>query len=338
MSTATFLVKNGLGPQRTAVLGSNDIEEPSLKGITMALCAKRGVDFQPSFMDEWVYTLDGKYLEKDSALKNKRRLIALELVFERKSGLLGGKGGYGSLLRNAAKTKIKLNDQSSNRTLNGRRIRDTENEKRLMEWLRRERRQREMVKKMGEENKGNSSKMVPEKVRRPPPSRLSNEYVEKEAVLENGNLRSSILQGISERKKVKTSDSFIPTSTSQREFKPETTQMQAEKPKPVIDHQVQKDSPSLLKDQEKKTIETVPIELEPQEKKPAFEPLDFKSFKSLEDVKKVNGDHLKNELTRLGLKCGGTPDQRAERLWIVIQSPLKLQDPKLQAAPLKKNF
>jgi hypothetical protein len=46
------------------------------------------------------------------------------------------------------------------------------------------------------------------------------------------------------------------------------------------------------------------------------ERIDLRRFGSAEDLlSTVGADALKAELARLGLKCGGAPPQRAERLW-----------------------
>ena len=49
--------------------------------------------------------------------------------------LAGGKGAFRQLMRNVGRTTTKSNNQSMARDLNGRRIRDVENEKRLAEWI-----------------------------------------------------------------------------------------------------------------------------------------------------------------------------------------------------------
>jgi hypothetical protein len=49
--------------------------------------------------------------------------------------LSGGKGAFRQLMRNVGRTTTKSNNQSMARDLNGRRIRDVENEKRLAEWI-----------------------------------------------------------------------------------------------------------------------------------------------------------------------------------------------------------
>ena len=55
-----------------------------------------------------------------------------------------------------------------------------------------------------------------------------------------------------------------------------------------------------------------------KEKKVVLEAIDLMKIESLQDlVKSFDADHLKSELSRRGLKCGGTPEDRANRLWSV---------------------
>jgi hypothetical protein len=53
--------------------------------------------------------------------------------------------------------------------------------------------------------------------------------------------------------------------------------------------------------------------------KPTFNLADYKTAA---DVEKLGADVLKKELERLGLKCGGTPKERAERLFLLKSTPL----------------
>jgi len=57
----------------------------------------------------------------------------LNLKFILRGGCAGGKGGFGSLLRNAKSLK-KTTNFGSCRDLNGRKLRDVQNEKKLAEW------------------------------------------------------------------------------------------------------------------------------------------------------------------------------------------------------------
>jgi splicing factor 3A subunit 3 len=60
--------------------------------------------------------------------------------------------------------------------------------------------------------------------------------------------------------------------------------------------------------------------------------IDLSSYKSAGDLEKaVDGDALKAELTRLGLKCGGTVADRAKRLFMTKDTPLDQLPKKLFA-------
>lgn len=48
-----------------------------------------------------------------------------------------------------------------------------------------------------------------------------------------------------------------------------------------------------------------------------FPPIDLSKHDSVESLSTYSGDHLKAELKRLGLKCGGSPQQKMERLWLL---------------------
>mmetsp|Transcript_46401 Transcript_46401/g.119742 ORF Transcript_46401/g.119742 Transcript_46401/m.119742 type:complete len:505 (-) Transcript_46401:415-1929(-) len=58
---------------------------------------------------------------------------------------------------------------------------------------------------------------------------------------------------------------------------------------------------------------------------------DFSSYASASDLEKLGMDALKTALQAHGLKCGGTLQQRAERLWAVKGKRLSEVDPKLRA-------
>eukprot|EP00808_Paulinella_micropora_P031249 g39193.t1 len=62
----------------------------------------------------------------------------------------------------------------------------------------------------------------------------------------------------------------------------------------------------------------------------AFERVDFDHLSSVKDLTRLGLDVLKQELTLLGLKCGGTLEERAERLWLVkvAKGDLNQLDPK----------
>ena len=56
---------------------------------------------------------------------------------------------------------------------------------------------------------------------------------------------------------------------------------------------------------------------ESNEKKQVFEPLNLMDFKCVEELESLGLDPLKHSLMALGLKCGGTLNERANRLWSI---------------------
>jgi len=69
--------------------------------------------------------------------------------------------------------------------------------------------------------------------------------------------------------------------------------------------------------------------------KKEFLEIDMNTINSVEDLLKLGPDHLKHELTRLGLKCGGNLQERANRLYDIKLNPQLLFNPKYLA---KKQF
>lgn len=66
--------------------------------------------------------------------------------------------------------------------------------------------------------------------------------------------------------------------------------------------------------------------------------IDLSSIESADDLEKAfDGDRIKAELSRLGLKCGGTVAERAKRLFMTKDTPLENLPPKLFAKGRKPN-
>jgi len=62
-----------------------------------------------------------------------------------------------------------------------------------------------------------------------------------------------------------------------------------------------------------------------------FEEIDLAKIHSQEELEKLGCEHLKHELMRLGLKCGGSAKERAERFWAIKKDPTNLFNPKFLA-------
>jgi len=75
---------------------------------------------------------------------------------------------------------------------------------------------------------------------------------------------------------------------------------------------------------------------EKKEEKKEYSEIEFKKINTIDDLLELGGDHMKHELMRLGLKCGGKVQERAQRLFDIKLNPNLLLDPKY-IATVKKN-
>lgn len=75
---------------------------------------------------------------------------------------------------------------------------------------------------------------------------------------------------------------------------------------------------------------------EDTQEKEEIENLDITKIPSLEWLVSKGGDYLKKQLQVLGLKCGGTVEMRAQRLWDIKENPALLLSPKYIAKKKKR--
>ncbi|GLE10394.1 hypothetical protein PINS_up022495 [Pythium insidiosum] len=100
-----------------------------------------------------------------------------------------------------------------------------------------------------------------------------------------------------------------------------TDDVVVEKPKPA------EKKPEPVATEAKKTVEKEP---KPAAPKQEFPPLDLDKFKTSAELEALGLDALKAELQRRKLKCGGTLEQRAQRLLTVRGKSWDEIDPKLK--------
>ncbi|KAL3687754.1 hypothetical protein R1sor_014063 [Riccia sorocarpa] len=65
-------------------------------------------------------------------------------------------------------------------------------------------------------------------------------------------------------------------------------------------------------------------------------PLNLDDYNSVEELEVLGLERLKDELQRIGLKCGGSLKERAARLWLLKTTPLAKLDKKLFSKPPRK--
>lgn len=271
--------------------------------------------------------LNGEDVEDLKLEEIENCVLSLELK------LKGGKGGFGSLLRIAAAQKKKFNNFDSSRDMEGRRIRDIKNEKRLEEWYRGNILAQEAIDRENEMVRRLSKKKAVESKIEQTKHRVNDQYVERVNELER-RARSSIKDGISkikkagvEKKKSKGDPVILPKKLERKFAKPRIV------PKSALEKLMKKHSSSSLEkaSNEEEKVESVSSETKSSD----FDVIDLDRFENLEDFLALGADKLKSELMKLGLKCGGHPTARAQRLLDIKLDPSKLFNPKYLAKKKK---
>lgn len=247
--------------------------------------------------------------------------------------LLGGKGGFGSLLRGQAATKRKTTNFDSSRDLKGRRIRNVENEKKLKEFLRKKQEEDEKIKKELKEYKEleqKHRKMQHE-------IKLTQEYKIKLEDWEN-KMGQSVSVGLQKIKH----DPSVNGKTSHNGMK-DFDGFEIPRKKICLEEHISQKiknlyeqetfTPTLL-EESKQSSHQENILPEQNEEKPMikkYEEIDLSKISSVEDLENFGLEHLKEELCRLGLKCGGNLKERAQRLYDIKINPTNLFNPKYLA-------
>jgi len=285
--------------------------------------------------------------------------------------LLGGKGGFGSLLRSKTSRGKKVRDFGACRDLLGRRIRHANNQQEIEEWgRRREEQQEKLAAELEESQRRNHNQLASSTSGKAKPQ-VDTKFVSKVGRC-SSSISSSLKMIAAQKKQRKANGKRAPehdtndlnqeleTSSSPKKFKEEevkTNDQGHQNGSEVLEEQkggisvsdkpdegisscvgsVSKDNSTMMKADEDTTSKRETSKKEPvEEKKEAteeksYEHVDLTGYNSLEQLLKIGADHLKAELKRLGLKCGGTLQMRAERLWMLKSCPLEKLPKKLFA-------
>jgi len=266
--------------------------------------------------------------------------------------LQGGKGGFGSLLRGQAVSKRKITNFDASRDLQGRRIRNVKLHQKIIEWAKKRKQEDKAIKK--EVDEYNKQQKDLQGVQRD--IRLTQEFKDKVEKWDS-EMGASIRAGAKKNKKTENKrerpdfelDDFAEPQ-KRKVMMTETIQKEVIKGKQDGDNTTCKISQKLqaiLKDGEQFQEETTIIQEthnnanekngaedkpagEPVEKKQEiiFLPIELSAINSIDDLINLGADHLKHELVRLGLKCGGNLQERAKRLYDIKLKPELLFNPK----------
>ncbi|CAD5230966.1 unnamed protein product [Bursaphelenchus xylophilus] len=254
---------------------------------------------------------------------------------------LGGKGGFGSLLKSFRIHRS--SNQLMMRNLEGRRVHDVKEEQRLKKWVERKA-EREREKKRKREEKYQRLKNGG-----PKHQFVDNDYLrQRDMVLDQ--TEDSIEAGLQNiekpeqtvEKSEEDSDSsedeaflkgFVSVASKKRKIAP-SNEKEAKKTKLEKENQPGSSGfkmPKFLKKKEdkqekneEKIVEEVKDKVEEkkvEDEKPKepenYDPVDLNAYESAEDLEKLGLGHLKHALEERGLKCGGTLPERAQRLFSV---------------------
>jgi hypothetical protein len=270
---------------------------------------------------------------------------------------IGSKGGFGSLLRNAAARKKHFTNFDSAKDMNGKRLRDIRNEKQLIEWLRKKKQERKYVDGELEEFK----KQEKERVAKSSFLKIDKSYNDKVGKWVN-TLNSSVRAGMKKRFLRKRNDqealgdaqetmvcendpqSLAPCKKLKSTFidceiAPKNQEQAAQRKNSSngstngsdeVDNKENADADDGKGSDTEQNVIEPEIAAETIEEAPVivYAEIILIEIESVEDLIALGVEHLKSELMRLGLKCGGKLEDRAQRLWDIKLNPSLLFDKK----------
>jgi len=317
-------------------LTSDTVQEESFENLKEQI-----FDFLGIPVEEQALFFNGRLIHNQSGLET----LYSGSVIDVNLRLQGGKGGFGSLLRGQAVSKRKITNFDASRDLQGRRIRNVKLHQKLMEWARKKKQEDQAIKK--EVDEYNKQQKELQGVQRD--IRLTQEFKDKVEKWDT-EMSDSIKAGARKAKQAGNNkerrdldfelDDFAEPQ-KKKIIVTETIQSEVIKGK-ENDCKISQKLQALLKEKSANGVETeapvvvetvtkeVVVEEKPVEKKEeaGFAPIELTAIKSLDELVNLGADHLKNELMRLGLKCGGNLQERAKRLWDIKLKPELLFNPK----------
>jgi hypothetical protein len=252
---------------------------------------------------------------------------------------VGGKGGFGAMLRSArgGLDSKKTTNFDAMRDLSGRRMRHVNNEAKLKEWMEGapERAREAKLAKQAEQELARA---------RARPSVAENKFASNiESVRET--VEAGVAVGILAAKKKRQRERAEEAATSAQAPAGSRPDEAAAAAATTAPSSASVDAPPEPQSKRPKVAEAAtrppaPAPAPAPAPKPAAVaagPLEWAHCKDAAALLASCGaDAIKAELARMGLKCGGTPEQRAERLWLTKGKQLHELDPRLFAKKRKR--
>lgn len=268
-----------------------------------------------------------------------------------KEGLRGGKGGFGTLLRSTGKKKGRNAEPNNDmcRDLKGQRYHVSENARKMEKWTKEEslREEEALALKYIEERTGEKArkraKMEKEEERfRKDSEEVKERMEEAMKVATTKTIQTTVEKGRvrDEEEEEDDSDDEEDEDDFRRKKKKRTTNKST-----TEEEQIEEG-----KEEERKVIKVAKANDEKEfpvvgaapmssnsspPKQENFEPIDLHDINVAQELERFGLDHLKIELTRQNLKCGGSLEERANRLFLLKMTPFEAIDKKHKAMKKK---
>ena len=293
----------------------------------------------------------GNARDETSTTKRRRRQQRRQRIEENqtyqlflKEGLRGGKGGFGTLLRSTGKKKGRNAEPNNDmcRDLKGQRYHVSENARKMEKWTKEEslREEEALALKYIEERTGEKArkraKMEKEEERfRKDSEEVKERMEEAMKVATTKTIQTTVEKGRvrDDEEEEDDSDDEEDEDDFRRKKKKRTTNKST-----TEEEQIEEG-----KEEERKVIKVAPANDEKEfpvvgaapmssnsspPKQENFEPIDLHDINVAQELERFGLDHLKIELTRQNLKCGGSLEERANRLFLLKMTPFEAIDKK----------
>lgn len=263
------------------------------------------------------------------------QLLEVELA------VVGGKGGFGSLLRIAAAQKKHFNNFDSCRDSNGRRLRDIKNDIRMVEFLKKKKAQQKLIEqeqdsinKANSERRDNLANIAQAKIDENYSAKLEEWKWRLGKVVKSSYLNKRKPKHLEDSTDEKCSEDSHPIKQLKTDLPADSTphlQMA------TVDDQKAADGPAERLPAASKILQVKIATPQQAVLGPVVpptslhEPIELQQLASIEDLESLPIERVTLELKRLGLKCGGTPKDRVQRLWDIKLEPSRLFHPKYLA-------
>ena len=300
----------------------------------------------------------GNARDETSTTKRRRRRQRRQRIEENqtyqlflKEGLRGGKGGFGTLLRSTGKKKGRNAEPNNDmcRDLKGQRYHVSENARKMEKWTKEEsvREEEALALKYIEERTGEKArkraKMEKEEERfRKDSEEVKERMEEAMKVATTKTIQTTVEKGRvrDDEEEEDDSDDEEDEDDFRRKKKKRTTNKST-----TEEEQIEEG-----KEEERKVIKVAKANDEKEfpvvgaapmssnsspPKQENFEPIDLHDINVAQELERFGLDHLKIELTRQNLKCGGSLEERANRLFLLKMTPFEAIDKKHKAMKKK---